>query len=246
MARNNSPSTVIVETLSYIRTHRLESGDRLPSERLLAEKFGVGRGAVREALMMLECMRVVERRPNSGIYLRDLGADSSIEATVLQSSLGLPLSREEVKNAMEVRRILEINTVRIACERRSEEDLQHIRSILQESDARIKRKAPIDEQDRDFHLAIVAATKNTVLVRVVNSFYFLSQSRRKIYFSNIQRCVRSNEQHKAIFEAIEAQSAERAVLLMQNHLGSVENDWQSALSDTDKPAEGPEATASLA
>ena len=58
--------------LQFIRDRRYEPLERLPSERELAEKFKMGRGAIREALSALEALRVVERRPNSGIYLRNL------------------------------------------------------------------------------------------------------------------------------------------------------------------------------
>ena len=60
-------SALIVRLLPFIGERRLEPGDRLPSERLLAERFGVTRAIVREAIAKLEAMRVVERRPRSGV-----------------------------------------------------------------------------------------------------------------------------------------------------------------------------------
>lgn len=229
MEKIDSSSAVISKILLYIRVRQFASGDRLPSERALAEKFGVGRGAVREALATLECMRIVERRPNSGVYLRDLAAESSIEALVLQNDLGLPLTEKEVKEAMEVRYMLELQALPIACERRTDEDLQRMRAALKESDERIHKELTIDKQDWKFHIAIVAAAKNDIFVRVVNSFYYLSRTRRQIYFSDMKRCRHSNTQHKKIFQAIEAQNSARAVALMQQHLGQVERDWQRAL-----------------
>ena len=74
-----APSNAIGKILSFIRERRYQPSERLPSERDFAEKFDTSRGAVREALAALETMRVIERRPNSGIYLRMI-EESSIDA----------------------------------------------------------------------------------------------------------------------------------------------------------------------
>jgi len=73
-----SAPNVVGRIISFIDERRYQPTERLPSERDFADKFDVSRGAVREALAALESMRVIERRPNSGIYLRDSG-ESSIE-----------------------------------------------------------------------------------------------------------------------------------------------------------------------
>jgi DNA-binding GntR family transcriptional regulator len=95
-------------------------------------------------------------------------------------------------------------------------------SNAQRSDIRTGRG--IEQQDWDFHIAMVAAAKNDIFVRVVNTFYFLSWARRQVYFSDIKRSRHSNAQHKKIFRAIEAQDAPAAIALMQQHLGQVERD----------------------
>lgn len=230
MENTDNAASVISKMLVYIRAHRFEPGERLASERTLAEKFGVGRGAVREALAILEYMRVVERRPNSGVYLRDTAAEGSLEALVLQNNLGLALTEKDVREAMEVRYLLEIQALPMACTRRTEEDLDHMRAILKESDECIRAGRGIERQDWDFHIAMVAAAKNDIFVRVVNTFYFLSWARRQVYFSDIKRSRHSNTQHKKIFRAIEAQDVSGAIALMQQHLGQVERDWQTELT----------------
>ena len=90
--------------------------DRLPSERDFAEKFDTSRGAVREALAALETMRVIERRPNSGIYLRKI-EESSIDALVLYAESGVPFEAKEIADVMEVRRMLEGQAVRLVARR---------------------------------------------------------------------------------------------------------------------------------
>src|ERR1039458_8343400 len=89
--------------LSLIREQRSEAGDRLPSERDLADRFGVTRNTIREALSVLESMRVIERRPNSGVYVKDIRMGSSVDLLVLQADLGLPGTTDDIFQAMEVR-----------------------------------------------------------------------------------------------------------------------------------------------
>lgn len=79
------PSNTTGKILSFIRERRYQPSERLPSERDFAEKFDTSRGAVREALAALEAMRIIERRPNSGIYLRN-SDESSIEASSFMPS----------------------------------------------------------------------------------------------------------------------------------------------------------------
>ena len=94
------PSNTIGKILSFIREHHYQPAERLPSERDFAEKFDTSRGAVREALAALEAMRVIERRPNSGIYLRNSN-ESSIEALVLYAESGLLFQSNEIADVFE-------------------------------------------------------------------------------------------------------------------------------------------------
>ena len=71
MQQSSEAGAVLSRILPFIRGRKFEAGDRIPSERDLAEHFVVSRGVIREALSVLEAMRVVERRPQSGMFLRE-------------------------------------------------------------------------------------------------------------------------------------------------------------------------------
>jgi DNA-binding FadR family transcriptional regulator len=228
---------VLKETLALIDYHRLGPGDRLPSERDLAEKFTVGRGAVREALTVLETVRMLERRPNSGFYLRDRSRDLSLDALVLFSDFGIPLSEGDVRNAVEMRRILEVQAVGLACQRRQAADVDRLRALLDDSEATLAADGSLAELDAAFHLAVVAATHNDVFFRVVNSFYLLSRQRREVYFQDPRQGRRSHAQHREIFAAIERGDAGAGVGLLERHLQGVETYWLSTLA-TGAPARG--------
>lgn len=221
---------IVKETLAMIDFHRLRPGDRLPSERDLAERLGVGRGAVREALTVLETVRLVERRRSAGFFLRE-AASESLEALVLCADFGLPLSEAQVRNAVEMRRILELQAVRLACERRDEDDLARMSNLLQQSEEALAEGRSMAAQDAQFHLAIVAATQNDTFSRVVNSFFLMSRARREVYFQDAGQGRRSHAQHRALFQAIERQDAKAAVSLLEKHLQGVEAFWLSTLTE---------------
>lgn len=142
-----APSNAIGKILSFIRERRYQPSERLPSERDFAEKFDTSRGAVREALAALETMRVIERRPNSGIYLRKI-EESSIDALVLYAESGVPFEAKEIADVMEVRRMLEGQAVRLACTRRTADNIREITAILEETNKRLSKKQSIERDAR--------------------------------------------------------------------------------------------------
>ena len=175
---STSRSELVGKMLAFFKERGYESGERLPSERALAERFGVGRNALREALSTLSALRVVESRPNSGIYLRRMSTDSSFETIVLLTEMGSEPSMKEVKETLEVRWALEMRAVQLACERRTEADLDSLASIIEATRAVLANKGNISAQDTAFHIALARSTHNDVLVRLLNSFYRISESRR--------------------------------------------------------------------
>ena len=222
--------------LSLIREHRSEAGDRLPSERDLADRLAVTRNTIREALSVLESMRVIERRPNSGVYVKDIRMESSVDLLVLQADLGLPESADDNIQAMEVRSILEVQAIRLACRRRSDSDLERMRQILQLAESRITANQAINEEDEAFHMAIAAATKNAVLRRILTVFYLMYRSRRMVYFADKKRSQQSQLHHHQMYNAIEAKDAAAATAIMKQHLKEGSKVWEAIL--------GPKATRS--
>ncbi|MEQ8346773.1 MAG: FadR/GntR family transcriptional regulator [Sneathiellaceae bacterium] len=224
---------IVAELLPYIRYHRLNPGDRLPSERDLCKRFDASRNAVREALTALEYMRVVERRPNSGIYLQTLARDTSVDAMVMFQDAGVPPLIEEVADFVETRRILEIQSLTLACARRTDADLSHLEAVLRASEAEIASGKPIAELDAAFHLALVEATHNQVFLRLVNSFYLTTRGQRQVFFRDPDQCRRSHADHLALFDALRERDADRAVAVLERHLASVRAFWNSHAADED-------------
>lgn len=224
-----SAPNVMGRILSFIEERRYQPTERLPSERDFADKFDVSRGAVREALAALESMRVIERRPNSGIYLRN-SDESSIEALVLRASSGLPFQPEETADVFEVRSILELQAVKLSCDRRRDQDIDQLKEILYNTKLAIDNKKSIEIEDEAFHLGVSAATQNEILLRTVKLFYEFSRQRRIIYFSDYARGKQAYEDHCEILEAIESRRADLAVRKMDEHLSRAQATWQTLLA----------------
>jgi GntR family transcriptional regulator, transcriptional repressor for pyruvate dehydrogenase complex len=208
--------------LKLIRERGFHPGDKLPSERDLAALFGMSRGAVREALIRLDTLRIIESRPKSGIYLRPFAAERSIEAMVLFTETDTPLSEDDVVQSVELRSVLESEAMRLACLRRTPADLDRLNQILQDSAAAISRGETLAELDADFHKAIVAATQNHVLLRFINVFYLMSRKRRWIYFQEKDQSRRSHAQHLQIYRAIAAQDVEGGQKILRRHIKGVD------------------------
>jgi DNA-binding FadR family transcriptional regulator len=216
--------------LLYINERNLQPGDRLPGERELAERFGVGRNAVREALATLTALRVVEARPQSGIYLRKLSLDSSFEILVLSAELGAPPAAKDVAQTIEVRIVLETQAIELACERRTDDDLAAMHRILETTASTLSVGGNIVAHDQDFHLALVSATHNDILVRVLNAFYCLTLPRRRLYFAAAERGAESHSEHAEIVAAVARRDVGRGKALMTRHIAHARHYWHSAIA----------------
>src|SRR4249919_901328 len=104
----NDRQQLLKALLGRIDEARVAPQTRLPGERELAQSFGASRTAVREILGVLEALRVIERRPQSGIYVRQATSETSIEALVLAEDLDLRAKTAPYEQAQEARVIYEV------------------------------------------------------------------------------------------------------------------------------------------
>lgn len=229
-------AAVIAGIIEYLRERRLQPGDRLPSERDLAERLGAGRNAVREALATLVTLRMVESRPNSGIYLRHMERESSFEALVMLADMGATPTPTEIAETMEVRAHLETLSVRLACERRTDEDLARLNAILRRTDEVLAQHGNIAKVDTEFHIALVDATHNSVLVRVLNAFYRFTARRREVLFSEHEHGLASAREHRKLVEHIRNREADKGQALILRHMNRARNYWSTLLANNDNDA----------
>ena len=205
--------------------------NRTPSERELAEHFSVSRGQIREALAILEAMRLVERRAKSGIYLTQKQA--SVEAMALYARAGLPPDPHQIYEAVELRKIHEIKAAELACTRATDENFEAIKAVLERSEAKIAAGEAIHREDKDFHLEIVRATQNGIFYRVCSVYYVMGEARLPVYFNDPERSRKSHAEHLQIFDALTRRDGNLAQALMSAHLQGAESYWKGLISDMD-------------
>ena len=223
MMKENS---LLSDLAAYLFSNSSGNG-RTPSERELAEHFAVSRGQIREALAILEAMQIVERRAKSGIYLTTRQA--SVEAMALFAKAGVPLDPIQIYETVELRKIHEIKAAELACTRATEENYERLREILHESELRLDAGEGIAKEDRDFHLEIVKATKNSVFHKICSVYYVMGEQRLPIYFQDPERGRKSHGEHLQIFEALLKRDGNLAQALMSAHLQGVESYWKGLI-----------------
>jgi GntR family transcriptional regulator, transcriptional repressor for pyruvate dehydrogenase complex len=219
---------LVAELVTFLLSRGYAPNERAPSERELAERFRASRTQVREALSVLETLRLIERRPKSGVYMTVESA--SIEALRLFAQIGVPLPGDEGGQAAEVRRIQELEAIRLACRRHRAEDVVGLRRCLTDWEDALGDATRIAELDRVFHCGIVRATQNTVLLRLVNVFYLMTEQGRAVYFGNLARQQQSLSEHREILDALVARDEDRAVRLLDAHMSGADSYWQGLVA----------------
>ena len=201
----------------------LRPGERLPSERELSEKLGVSRPSLRDAVAELQQKGLLISRANSGIFVAD----------VLGSAFSPALQRlfsthdEAVFDYIAFRRDMEGLAAERAARLGSDTDLQLINSIFEKMEHAHGKRDPSDEAglDADFHLSIIEASHNVVMLHMMRSMYELLRAgvfyNRKIMFQ--QRTTRESllDQHRAINTALLARDGAEARRAVESHLDFV-------------------------
>ena len=220
----SDPNGLVARLLPFLLLRRYDPGERVPSERELAERFKVSRGQIREGLAFLEALRVIERRPKSGIYMT--GGHASVEALALYAQLGIPLTAGDVRETVEMRRIHEVAAIRLACERRNSENLDRLRDILITEAAHIAAGVSMADDDCRFHSEIVRATQNGVFSGIAGIFVMMTHAQRTVYFRDAAHGRQSHDEHVRLLAAIEQRQADIAASLMTAHLLRADGFWE--------------------
>lgn len=156
----DSPVDMIIKQMrALITSGQLAPGDRLPAERKLAEKLGVSRGHVRDALRKLEFYGILRTLPQSGTVVAGLGI-AALEGLITDV---LQLEESDFASLVETRIMLEIQCVRLAAERRTADDLVKIERALEAYEKKVSEGKSAVEEDLMYHLSIADASKNGVL-----------------------------------------------------------------------------------
>ena len=214
----NPADKIIRQIRALITSGQLNPGDKLPSERKLAEKLGVGRMHVRYAIQKLEFYGILKTLPQSGTIIAGLGINA-LEGLITDV---LDLEEADFTSLVETRVILEISGAAKAAERRTTEDLIAIENALIAYEKKVNSGLPAVEEDLMFHLKIAEASKNTVLkslMLIITPDIVKSYTDLKV--CGEETTLRTIEEHNMILQYIKKSDPEKVMLAMEEHLRSV-------------------------
>lgn len=211
---------IISKIKELINYKNLEPGDKLPSERMLSDKFQVTRSNVRDAIQKLELYGILKSIPQSGTFVANIGviAMNGMIEDILR------LEESDFKSLVETRILLELKTVRLAATRRTEKDLKTLKNALEAYENKVLNGEDAVQEDLLFHLAIAKASGNSTM----NTFMLIITPEIIINFQEHHICGkdlahRGISDHRAIFSAIEDQSPQLAKQKMKDHFKELYN-----------------------
>jgi GntR family transcriptional repressor for pyruvate dehydrogenase complex len=204
------------ELLRLIQTGEIRSGERLPTERGLMERFAVGRNTVREAVHALASQGLVDVRPGRGATVLSMSTGQALDNTVIAALL----DDQAVSDLYDFRRVIEVEVAGRAAERASREDLEDIGRQLETYLHAYHERLPTWVEDVAFHKAIADASHNVIYASVLDLVNDRLLATRRETQRSATVLTRAAKEHTAIVEAIKANDAATARAAMARHIDS--------------------------
>ncbi len=225
-------SEEIVEQIkALISKGQLKPGERIPSERDLAALLGVSRPSVREAIMVLEAMGLLESRQGGGTYVR------SLTESVLADPLTTMVEKDPLllQALVEVRMGIESWAAFLAASRATQEEIDTLAKLLKEMERQAARGGWDPKVDAQFHYTITTATHNTLQLHVLDTIRGLFHATIELALTEFYRREGYLEallaQHRSIYVAISDRNPEQARQSMMDHLQFVQEKMPQILQE---------------
>lgn len=191
-------------------------GERIPSETELAEVFGVSRVSIREALLKLNAIGLLESRFSGGNYVREVGADIYVNAIIPTAYV----SSNSLLELLEFRQVMEAKQAGLAARKAKPEDVERLEAIYQGMVEAEGNLEAFSEADLEFHIELARITQNSLLMACMELI-------RDVLGKNMQRLVtkrgyeRGIKDHRKIIEAIRKNDERGATRLMDDHVADI-------------------------
>ncbi|MEZ7004336.1 FadR/GntR family transcriptional regulator [Streptomyces sp. AD55] len=229
--------SVALQVLESITNGHYSAGDRLPSDRDLAEVTGVSRLTVREALLALEFLGVVQVRPGEGTYITAHGGRSS----VFDEIVGAEQVRVSPEEVLEARRTVEVGLIPLVVERATPADIQRLRTVIDNSEALVEQPGRLGDfvhLGLLFHTEIARCARNTHLTGISTALVDLDENPLWTLLNawamqSVEARREQIREHHRLVDAIEAKDVTTAQQLARDHLTHLE---QMVLPPSDPPS----------
>jgi len=221
---------VVEQVQNLIRNGKLKPGDKLPPERILAERLGVSRPSVREGIVALEILGLVDSRGGKGNIVKNV--DNSL---ILKQNFEHLEEEESPFELLEARKIIEVDVAGYAAQKVQTEDIASIGQTLGDMRNIVDNLSVSKEYekgmefDREFHISIARATHNAVLLRIVT--HLLENLKEDLWVRLKEkswglpgRPQKYLKEHEEILDAIEKKASAIARKKMYQHLAGIQRD----------------------
>ena len=216
--RNKVYEEVARQIQNHIFEH-LKPGDVLPPERELAQKFGVSRGSVRDAIRSLELIGLLEPRQGMGTVV----CEPSAEALASPLAAVLMQKRKLVGELLDVRKIIEPPLARRAAQHATAAQIAEMEQILERQREKVVRGEMAIEEDSEFHYCIALAADNSVMLRMVDVLMDMLRETRQRSLQTRGRPQKSLASHQRILAALKRHDPVASESAMLRHLEEVEH-----------------------
>lgn len=198
---------------------KLQPGDRLPGERELAQMLGVSRSSLRDALLRLEVVGLIESRQGLPTVVREVSADALIRplAKVIAHK------RHLIEELLDFRAMLEPRLAERAARYATPEEIARMTEILDQQKSKVRNGKLAIEEDSKFHDAIAKASRNSVVLKVLDVVMDLLKETRARSLQTKGRPPKSLAGHRRIIAAIKRHDPKAAEEAMRQHIHDIEN-----------------------
>ncbi|BDU77872.1 FadR/GntR family transcriptional regulator [Mesoterricola sediminis] len=210
----------------------LKPGDKLLSERELADRLQVSRVSVREAIRSLEMLGFIEIRHGEGTFIRDTAANEVIRPL----AVFLAMERNSLLDMFEVRRIFETATSALAAERATDDEIDQIGMLLEKMKDRIRQgdSEGGETYDAAYHYAVAEATHNSLLIKLLRTVHeewskAVSAGSQQLLGDSEMNAQKIINQHTQVYEAIKAHDPDTASRAMLEHVTFAEREIRKRL-----------------
>jgi GntR family transcriptional repressor for pyruvate dehydrogenase complex len=218
LIRRNKVYEEVAKQIERLILKKLKPGDKLPSERELAETLRVSRSSIRDAIRGLELMGLVEPRQGAGTIVRE----TSVDALVNPFANALKRRQEMVSELLDFRKMLEPPLAARAAAHASADDVSEMEEILQRQAEKQGQGEPAVDEDTEFHYGIALASGNSVVLKVLDIVMDQLRETRERSLQVEGRPQKSLAGHRRILAAIKRHDAEAAKAAMRRHIEDVE------------------------
>lgn len=226
---------IVLQIERAIFDGELSPGDRLESERELAEQFSVSRITVRDALRVLEARGLINVKVGAtgGAFV----SETNLDQVVGSISTMIALRKMTLSELAEARTVVETATAELAAERANDAAIGRVSETVERGRKVVREQLPHTEASMDFHVAIAEASRNELLSATVRAYRdLLMQTLDDM--RDVRSARATQKAHEEILEALRARDGEAARKLMLEHLRDFEKRLRRYLQSKDGASDG--------